>query len=191
MNLIIIDIMAVIKAVEYIISGSVQKVGYRDFVAKVGQKTGLDGTVENLEDGCVKIQCKGKVEDIKEFRKNIEIQKSKKYPLINVINIECKDIDHRVIKSKGFHEKYGDTNKEMAQGFSTGMNYMDLFRKDTISRIDKLDNKYGVLATNMHNISTTMSGMVGEWQSERKFNEKRFAQHENDIKVLLKILTEK
>ena len=183
--------MAIIKAVEYIISGSVQKVGYRDFVAKVGQKMGLDGTVEILEDGCVKIQCRGKVEDVEKFKEKIEIQKSKEYPLINVVNIECKDIDPLLIKAKGFHEKYGDTNKEMAQGFSTGMNYMDLFRKDTISRIDKLDNKNGVLATNMHNISTAMGSMVGEWQSERKFNEKRFAQHENDIKVLLKILTEK
>ena len=181
--------MAIIKAVEYIVFGNVQKVGYRDFVAKTGQICELDGTVDNLDDGTVKIQCRGKEDNIEKFKKKIKIQKSKEHPLMNVTNIKDKYINPISIKTKGFHEKYGDTNKEMAQGFSTGMNYMNLFRNDTINRIDKLDKKYGALATNMHGISTAMGSMIEEWQNERKFNEKRFEQSEKDIKQLLNILT--
>jgi hypothetical protein len=36
-----------------------------------------------------------------------------------------------IIEEKGFYEKYSKTDKEMAQGYDTGMNYLNLFREKT------------------------------------------------------------
>jgi len=57
---------------KYIVFGTVQGVGYRNFVLKVANKLGISGTVKNLFDGSVEIFAKGRSEDIFNFEERIE-----------------------------------------------------------------------------------------------------------------------
>jgi len=45
------------KRGKIIAKGKVQKVGYRDFVQDSARELGINGYVENLEDGTVKVIC--------------------------------------------------------------------------------------------------------------------------------------
>ena len=50
-----------------IISGKVQRVGYRDFVAKAAKEHGLVGYVKNREDGDVEVLAQGLPDELKLF----------------------------------------------------------------------------------------------------------------------------
>ena len=66
------------------VSGQVQKVGYRKRVMQTAKAFGLNGMVENLEDGRVKIIVEGEDEKLKWFESAIEIKNT----LIQVSSIE-------------------------------------------------------------------------------------------------------
>lgn len=48
-----------------IVSGKVQRVGYRDFVQRMAKERGLKGWVKNREDGTVEILAQGYPDDLK------------------------------------------------------------------------------------------------------------------------------
>ncbi len=169
---------------EFIVSGNVQGVGYRNFVAKIARKLKINGYAENLEDGTVRIQCKGKEEDNAHFRKAINVKHPDEAPLIDVEDIKESVLKAGTVDYNGFREKYNDHVSEMAQGFSTGMNYMNLFIKQTKEEFDVLNGKY-------HVISETMGKLVEQWEKEREFSQQRFEQNEKNIQELLKILLHK
>jgi len=145
-----------VKALEFIICGNVQKVGYRDFVAKIGQELKIDGTVENQPDGSVKIRCMGDEQTLNEFKYKITLKNPKEALLVSVEDIKCNQIDENCIE-KGFHEIYNDSKQEMAQRFSTGMNYMNLFRTETSDKFNTLNEKY-------HVIPISMGKIIEQWE---------------------------
>lgn len=173
-----------IKEVELIVSGDVQGVGYRQYVAKVGRKLKLVGFAENLKDGTVRIHCKGDEKAISEFKKQINVKRPDAAPLIDVEELRETPLASGTVMQTIFEEKYGDTNAEMAQGFSTGMNYMNLlgvkidsgFAKTT-GRFDKLDAKYDKISEGMFTVVASM--------------EKRMEKTDKNIESLLKILVQK
>jgi acylphosphatase len=55
----------------FIVSGSVQGVGYRYFCRRAAQSLGLKGFVRNMPDGSVEIEAFGADAEIDEFRKQI------------------------------------------------------------------------------------------------------------------------
>ncbi len=55
------------KRVRIIVSGRVQKVGYRYYIKTVGSRLGLDGWVKNSTDGKVEIIAEGQERLINEF----------------------------------------------------------------------------------------------------------------------------
>jgi len=67
-----------------LISGNVQKVGYRDMVIRFGTALGLTGYAENLPDGRVKVAAEGDEQKIELLRECANIRDS----LINVEKIE-------------------------------------------------------------------------------------------------------
>ncbi len=188
--------------VEFIVSGEVQGVGYRQYVAKIGRKLKLVGFAENLKDSTVQIHCKGDETAISEFKKLIDVQKPEVAPLINVEKIAEKQLAQGTINQTSFEEKYSDSTAEMAQGFSTGMNYMNLFRAEshanlniignkidsgfakTAERFDRLDEKYD-------KISQAMFAVVSEIKDTNKIFETRIEKTDKNIESLLKVLAQK
>ena len=65
--------MALVR-VKFIVSGEVQKVGYRFHVYLEARKQGITGTVENLKDGTVRVVAEGEEEDIQRFLEAIRIE---------------------------------------------------------------------------------------------------------------------
>lgn len=184
--------MAKVIGAEYIVSGDVQKVGYRDFVAKIGQKLKIDGFVENLEDGTVRIWCKGDEKTRDNFREMINVRRPKSAPLINVETINERQIEAADIKQTGFSEKYNESTRELAQGLSTGMNYLSLvaidlnsFRVETNNNLNSFrtetNNNFNILNEKYHVISQTMGQLVEQWEKERALSEKRFEHSEKNI----------
>jgi len=51
----------------YVISGTVQGVGYRAFAERVAREMGLTGWVRNLTDGSVEVHANGSAEQLDEF----------------------------------------------------------------------------------------------------------------------------
>lgn len=59
-------------AVEVLVEGFVQGVGYRDFVQRRARHFGLIGDVMNLPDGRVRVRAEGRHEVLEEFVKELE-----------------------------------------------------------------------------------------------------------------------
>lgn len=167
---------------EIVCHGEVQGVGYRQYVAKIARKLGLVGCIKNLEDGTVRILCKGKEENINEFKKQIEIKKPKQAPLIEVEKIISTPIEQGTIKQTTFKVAHGDLNTEIFEGNITGINYLNLFREDTNANFDKMDEKY-------HVISESMLSVVVEIQKTNERFAHRIEKVEKNIESLLIILT--
>lgn len=55
------------RATRYIVSGRVQGVGYRAFVADAARAERVDGWVKNLADGTVQVQAEGDTEALSRF----------------------------------------------------------------------------------------------------------------------------
>ncbi len=56
-----------IEEIECIVSGRVQMVMYRDFVYRHARKLGINGTVQNLPDGTVRVIAQGSREKLELF----------------------------------------------------------------------------------------------------------------------------
>lgn len=191
-----------IKEVEFIVSGEVQGVGYRQYVAKLGRKLKLVGFAENLEDGTVRIHCKGEEKAVSELKKLINVKKPDAAPLINVEEIRETPLTPGTVTQTIFKEKYGDTNAEMAQGFSTGMNYMNLLGVKVDSgftnlgvKVDvgfaKTDERFGRLDEKYDKISQAMFAVVSEIKETNKIFETRIEKTDKNIESLLKVLAQK
>lgn len=184
-----------IKEVEFIVFGDVQGVGYRQYVAKLGRRLRLVGFAENLKDGTVRIHCKGDKKAIHEFKRQIDVRRPDAAPLIDVERIEVTQLAEGTVTQTIFEEKYGESSAEMSQGFSTGMNYINLlgvkmdenfkilggkvdsgFAK-TAERFDRMDEKYDKISQGMSEVVISM--------------EKRMEKTDKNIESLLKILVQK
>lgn len=166
-----------VKEVEFIVSGDVQSVGYRQYAAKIARKLKLIGFAENLEDGTVKIQCKGEGNAIDEFKRQLTVKKPNIAPLVVVESIEETELAQGTVTETIFKEKYSDSNAEMAQGFSTGMNYLNHFNTKTQVSFVHMDEKYDKISQGMFAVVASM--------------EKRMEKTDKNIESLLKILAEK
>ena len=184
-----------IKEVELIISGEVQGVGYRQYVARIGRRLKLIGHVKNLEDDTVQIHCKGEEKAITEFKDKINKKNPDDAPLIDVEEITEKILEQGTIEEKIFKEIYDEPNAEMSQGFSTGMKYMALFNRETQENLtrfrtetnqnfERMDKKYD-------DISKGMFAVVDEIKAMNKTFESRMEKTDKSIESLLKILAEK
>lgn len=131
--------MATVKAVELIVSGKVQRVGYREFVAGIAQEFGLVGFAENLKDGTVRIRCKGGVALVDKFKEAIDVKNPPEVPLIDVKRITEKQLKEMDVAETVFEERYGDPNVELLQAVSTGTKYIGHLSK----KIDNLGIELG------------------------------------------------
>ncbi len=55
----------------YLISGRVQRVGFRFFAEAAAAREGLNGWVQNLPDGRVEIEAEGEAEAVERFERSV------------------------------------------------------------------------------------------------------------------------
>ncbi len=154
-----------IKEVELIVRGEVQGAGYRQYVAKIGRKLKLAGFVENRKDGTVRIRCKGEKNAVLEFKRQINVKNPEGAPLIEVEDIKETQLAQGKIKKKFFEEKYSDSKAEMSQGFSTGMNYMNLFRAESRANFGELDKTMNRVDNTINKMDNTIDTFRAESQA--------------------------
>ena len=90
------------KRVAAYITGNVQRAGYRGKVIDIAIAFGLNGIVQNLEDGRVKVTAEGDEADLERFIKAIDIKNT----LIHVSSIES-DYSPATGEYEGFHKLVG------------------------------------------------------------------------------------
>ncbi len=107
------------RRVRAIVSGNVQRVGYRFRVATIARLLGVKGYVKNLEDGNVEIVAEG--EEISRFLDEIKIRK----PPIYVEDISISE-EQPTGEFRTFKIVTGSLEEEMVEGFGTGAMYLEL-----------------------------------------------------------------
>jgi hypothetical protein len=97
--------------------------------------------------------------------------------LVVVEDIKEAKLADGTVKETIFEEKYSDQTFEMAHGFSTGMNYLNLFNAKTQASFSHMDSKYDKISQGMFAVVASM--------------EKRMEKTDKNIESLLKILAQK
>jgi acylphosphatase len=77
-----------VRATHFVVSGRVQGVGFRAYVADAARAEGLDGWVKNLPDGSEEIQAEGDLEALRRF----EWQVWQGPPLSRVDEVATEDV---------------------------------------------------------------------------------------------------
>lgn len=132
------------------VSGKVQKTGYRARVVDIAKILGLKGTVENLEDGRVKIIVEGDDDKLKWFEDAINIKNT----LIQVSSIE-KEYSTPRGEFTRFYKlvETGETDSRL----DTAAVYL----KDLIAAVNNMNNNLGGKIDQMNdNLSGKMDLMI-------------------------------
>lgn len=164
--------MEQLQRAEIIAHGDVKTVGYRYAVRRVATKLKIQGYVHNMPDGTVKIVAEAPKNTIAKFIKTIQI----KDPPINVEQIETR-YSKPTSEFKFFTIKYGDLVEEMAEGFGTGLSYINVSRtenkqgfqglKGEIREMrEDINKNFEQMSTKYDAISQNLSDAVKAIQSE-------------------------
>ena len=197
------------KRAHIIVSGRVQKAGFRIFVDRVAFELDLKGMVRNLEDGTVEIICEGPEDRLDEFSRMINIRK---YP------IRVDDLKRRITKASGEFKDFdiikdGRSDSDLEGKVDLGTVFIqDLsarqedttkavksMHSDMTGSFGHLNNKYGEfgktlkgvrkdtkgMASNMKGMNTGMKTMA----SDMKGMKGSMSGMASDIKVIRKEAT--
>ncbi len=91
-----------------IVRGRVQRVGYRDYVAEIGNRLNVGGIVENLSDKTVKIVAEADKKTLNEF---ISLVRPKDEPMIKVTGVDVSYAEPSE-EYEYFDIKYGEFGEE-------------------------------------------------------------------------------
>ena len=114
------------------VSGQVQRTGYRVRIIDIARALGLKGTVENLDDGRVKIMAEGDDDKLNWFEEAIDIKNT----LINVSSIE-KKYSEPAGDFANFYKVVGPG--ETDSRLDTAADHM----KELISAVNNMNNNLG------------------------------------------------
>jgi len=135
------------------VSGTVQKVGYRARVMDFAKMLGLRGTVENLDDGRVKIVAEGDEDKLKWFEEAIVIKNT--LIIVSAIEKEYSEPKGEVSKFYKLVEK-GETDSRIdAAAFHL---------KDLIAAVDRMNGNMGgkmdVMIKGQEDLSSNLGGKM-------------------------------
>jgi acylphosphatase len=135
------------------VSGTVQKVGYRARVMDFAKMLGLRGTVENLDDGRVKIVAEGDEDKLKWFEEAIVIKNT--LIIVSAIEKEYSEPKGEVSKFYKLVEK-GETDSRIdAAAFHL---------KDLIAAVDRMNGNLGgkmdVMIKGQEDLSSNLGGKM-------------------------------
>jgi len=139
--------------VDITVQGEVQRVGYRYIVQDIARKLGVKGYVQNMPDGTVKVIAEASVDIVKKFIEALEV----KEPPVVVERVQV-----TYLKPTGefqfFAITYGNLTEEMAEGFGTGLKYINLSRHETRQGFHSLGNEVKAMREGMDKNFQEMSG---------------------------------
>jgi len=135
------------------VAGTVQKVGYRARVMDFAKMLGLRGTVENLDDGRVKIVAEGDEDKLKWFEEAIVIKNT--LIIVSAIEKEYSEPKGEVSKFYKLVEK-GETDSRIdAAAFHL---------KDLIAAVDRMNGNLGgkmdVMIKGQEDLSSNLGGKM-------------------------------
>ena len=171
---------------ELIMSGDIQGVGYRQYVKRVARKLHVKGSVKNLEDETVEIRCKGEIDNISSFKDKINVKNPLDAPLIEVDEIISeKSLPLGTIEEKFFRVIAGDIKDELLESNFAGINYLNLFRKETAENFEKMIGKQDVMIGKQDVMIGKQNVMIKEMVNLRSdfksYFDERFVKIEEDI----------
>ncbi len=162
------------KRATIVVTGEVQKVGFRDFVQRVARKLGVVGYVENMRDGSVQVVCEARESKIEEFKKAIDV----KFKFIDVENLEVVETTEATDEFQYFDIKRGDMAEELGERLDVSILYLDATKEelknemrtgfsgvsrdiqsmhtDMNIRFDTLDDKYGAISRQMNTLTVEL-----------------------------------
>ncbi len=135
------------KRLTLIISGKIQKAGYREKVIDIGKSMGLSGYSENMPKGRVRIIAEGEEDKLELFKDHINIQNT----LIKVSNIKS-TFSNATGEFSGFSKlvKGGETDERLDTAATLLKELIDVTRsgfssikEDTSSMVLKQDKMLG------------------------------------------------
>src|SRR3989338_1494858 len=137
--------------VEIIISGYVQKAGYRDLIQEIAIALNLTGLVKNLENKTVHVLCEGDKKSIESFVQRINIQE---YPII------VKDIKISYLTATNEFEDFSIVREEdMTTAISERMDLAARYLRETKK---ELGGKGKELGTKIDGLGDKMDGVGGK-----------------------------
>ena len=122
--------------VEATVSGEVQGVGYRYLVQSIARRLGVKGYVQNMPDGTVRVVAEAPEQVIEAFIKKLNIKEAP----INVENV-MSTYSKLTGEFQSFAVRFGDLTEEMAEGFASGLKYMNVSRQETKEGFQTLGNE--------------------------------------------------
>jgi len=139
--------------VDATVHGEVQRVGYRYVVQDTARRLGVKGYVQNMPDGTVKIIAEAPENVIQRFVEALKVQE----PPANVESIQV-TYSKPTGEFQFFTIKYGDLTEETAEGFGTGLKYVNLSRYETREGFQTLGNEITTMRKDMNKNFQEMSG---------------------------------
>ncbi len=161
-----------------IVSGNVQKSGYRARVIDIARSLGISGYIKNLEDGRVKVIAEGEESDLEKFAKALAIKNT----LIDVIGI-----DIHYSSSTG---EYDDFQKMVGAGetdsrLDSAADLLKVLIELTHASLDKQDQMLGKqddLIEKMDEAKNEIAGEIRWLRSDLKPTiEDRLSRIESDV----------
>ncbi len=133
----VIEMKGKIKTVKLVVTGNVQRVGYRNVVSQIAQKLGITGNVRNLKNRNAQVNAQGTEEQLEKFTKAIFIQD---WP-IRVETVQTKPIV-RTKRIKEFTILRGKSSQEIAERADVAALYMQkltqvVAKEETLQKIGK------------------------------------------------------
>jgi acylphosphatase len=161
------------KCVEIVLSGRVQKAGFRDFIDEIAFNLNLNGYVKNLDDGTVQIICEGEDENIKELLKKVNITQ---YP----IRVENIDVVYK--KSTGEYRTFEiireeDLTTATYERMDAAVRYMREMNSNIGQKIDAVGEKIDVVGEKIDVVGDKVDQNRIEITSEIRFNRDDFRSH--------------
>jgi acylphosphatase len=151
------------KRAEIIISGRVQKAGFRDFIDEIAFDLNLDGYVKNLDDGTVEIVCEGEEGPIRDFLEKINIIQ---YPIrVENIDVVYKDPTWEYKTFEVIREE--DLTLATYERMDAAVRYMRQMNSDLGQKIDGLGENLSCKIDGLgENLSCKIDGL-GENLSQK------------------------
>jgi len=145
------------KCVEIVLSGRVQKAGFRDFIDEIAFNLNLNGYVKNFDDGTMQIICEGEDENIKELLKKVNITQ---YP----IRVENIDVVYK--KSTGEYRTFEiireeDLTTATYERMDAAVRYMREMNSNLGQKIDGVGDKIDIVGEKIDAVGEKID-VVGE-----------------------------
>ena len=150
------------KRAEIIISGQVQKAGFRDFIDELAFYLNLKGYVKNLDDGTVQLICEGEEELLRELVKKVNIIQ---YP----IRVEHIDVVYK--EPTGEYKTFEVIREEdlilaTYERMDAAARYMRQMNSDIGNKIDGLGNKIDQNRAKIQEMNSNLGNKIDQNRAE-------------------------